>query len=148
MKKVVLFVAVFLAMALVSFTQQAPDTKKDELAIRQAALDYIEGWYEANPERMERALHPDLAKRYVTRLPTGKEILQSVSAQAMVEMTRAGGGSKMPKEKQQNEVVVLDIDGDIAAAKTTSAGYVDYLQLAKTNGQWKIVNVLWKPRQK
>lgn len=148
MKKVVFFVAMFLAMALISFTQQVPDTKKDELAVKQAALDYIEGWYEANPERMERALHPDLVKRYVIKLPTGKEILESVSAQAMVEMTRAGGGSKTPKEKQQNEVVVLDIDGDIATAKATSADYVDYLQLAKTNGQWKIVNVLWRLRKK
>ncbi len=148
MKKVVFFVAMFLAMALISFTQQAPDTKKDELAIKQAALDYIEGWYEANPERMERALHPDLVKRYVIKLPTGKEILESVSAQAMVEMTRAGGGSKTPREKQQNEVVVLDIDGGIATAKATSADYVDYLQLAKTNSQWKIVNVLWRLRKK
>jgi len=148
MKKVVFFVAAFLTTALVCFAQQGPETNKEEVAIKQAALDYIEGWYEANPERMERALHPDLAKRYALKLPTGRDILQSVSAQAMVEMTRAGGGSKTPKEKRQNEVVVLDIDGDIAAAKTTSADYVDYLQLAKTNGQWKIVNVLWRFRKK
>lgn len=34
----------------------------DEAKIRAAALDYIEGWYEGDAERMERALHPHLAK--------------------------------------------------------------------------------------
>src|SRR6185436_15891545 len=37
----------------------------DAPAIRQAALDYIEGWWEGNPERMARAVHPELVKRIV-----------------------------------------------------------------------------------
>ncbi len=32
----------------------------DREAITATALDYAEGWYEGNAERMERALHPDL----------------------------------------------------------------------------------------
>jgi Putative lumazine-binding len=37
----------------------------DSAGIRTAALDYIDGWYAADGERMERALHPELAsKRY------------------------------------------------------------------------------------
>ena len=32
-------------------------------AIRATALDYIEGWYAGDAARMERALHPELAKR-------------------------------------------------------------------------------------
>jgi hypothetical protein len=30
----------------------------DRTAIKQAALDYIEGWYEGNAERMERSVRP------------------------------------------------------------------------------------------
>jgi hypothetical protein len=37
----------------------------DSAAIRRVALDYIEGWYTGDAARMERALHPDLAKRIV-----------------------------------------------------------------------------------
>jgi hypothetical protein len=33
--------------------------------IKTTALDYIEGWYEADINRMQRALHPNLAKRMV-----------------------------------------------------------------------------------
>ncbi len=38
----------------------------DSVGIRAAALDYIDGWYAADGERMERALHPELAKRNVS----------------------------------------------------------------------------------
>lgn len=40
-------------------TQRESETE----AIRQTALDYIEGWYTGNAERMERSLHPELAKK-------------------------------------------------------------------------------------
>ena len=35
----------------------------DDDAIVRCALDYFEGWFDADPERMRRALHPELAKR-------------------------------------------------------------------------------------
>ena len=35
--------------------------------IEQACLDYVEGWYTGDVERMKRALHPDLAKRRARR---------------------------------------------------------------------------------
>jgi len=35
----------------------------------------------------------------------------------------------------------------VATAKTVSTQYIDYLHLARIDGQWKIVNVLWRPRQ-
>ena len=34
-----------------------------EVAIRTAIMDYVEGWYEGDAERMNRCLHPRLAKR-------------------------------------------------------------------------------------
>ena len=31
--------------------------------ITAAALDYVEGWFDGDADRMRRALHPDLVKR-------------------------------------------------------------------------------------
>ena len=45
---------------------------EDEAAIKATALDYLEGWYSGDAERMERALHPDLAKRIVRVDPEGR----------------------------------------------------------------------------
>ena len=36
---------------------------RDYEAVKQAILDYVEGVYEADPTRIERSVHPDLAKR-------------------------------------------------------------------------------------
>ena len=126
----------------------AQSTSDTEL-IKQAALDYIEGWYEGNAERMERALHPELAKRIVRTDAKGRSGLGQMGAMTLVQSTRAGGGKDTAKEKQQKDVTVLDIFGNSASAKVIASGWVDYMHLAKWNGRWVIVNVLWelKPNQ-
>ena len=97
-----------------SVTQDASDAA----AVRRTALDYVEGWYEGNAERMERALHPDLQKRIVEKDPkTGNARLREMSASMLVGYTRDGEGTKTPKEKQQKDVTIFDICRDEASAK-------------------------------
>ena len=43
------------------------DSAATREAIKKTALDYGEGWYEGSAERMERALHPDLANTSYAR---------------------------------------------------------------------------------
>ena len=119
-------------------------TEADRTAIKQTALDYIEGWYEGDAERMERALHPELAKRIVRTNPQGQSRLDQMSAMSLVMGTRRGGGKQTPKEKQQKDVTVLDVFENAASAKIVASDWVDYLQLARWNGRWVIVNVLWE----
>lgn len=114
-------------------------------AIRQAALDYIEGWYSGDAARMERSLHPELAKRIVLTNPANKQSrLDSMGAMTLVQRVRAGGGTRTPKEKQQKDVTILDRFENAAVVKVVASDWVDYLQVAKFNGEWKIVNVLWE----
>lgn len=139
-KFALLFVTIlFLSVGQVN-AQSTPDTE----LIKQAALDYIEGWYEGNAERMERALHPELAKRIVRTDPKGRSGLGQMGAMTLVQSTRAGGGKTTPKEKQQKDVTVLDIFGNTASAKVVASEWIDYMHLAKWNGRWVIVNVLWE----
>lgn len=121
----------------------------DKAAIKAAALDYIEGWYEGNAERMERALHPDLAKRIVHTNDKGQSRLDQMSAVTLVQGTRRGFGKNTPKEEQIKEVTVLDAFQNAASVKIIAADWIDYLHIAKFNGRWVIVNVLWelKPRK-
>jgi hypothetical protein len=117
----------------------------DSAAIRATALDYAEGWYEGNADRMARALHPELVKRIVVRdTSTGKTMVQGMGASVLVNSTRHGYGKETPKERQQKEVTILDIFGNAASAKAVMADWVDYLQLGKVDGRWVIVNVLWE----
>ena len=135
------------AMLLLSVNvhAQKPSPEADAAAIKQTALDYIEGWYEGNPERMERALHPELAKRIVMTDPkSGRSRLDQMGAMTLVHYVKAGGGTKTPKDQQQKDVTILDIYENAACAKIVAANWVDYLQLARVEGRWVIVNVLWE----
>jgi hypothetical protein len=98
---------------------------------------------------MERALHPELAKRIVQTNPqNGRSSLGQQSAMTLVQGTRNGGGKDTPPEQMQKDVVILDIFRNAASARATMSGWIDYMHLAKWNGRWVIVNVLWelKPR--
>jgi len=137
-----------LALCLILIVCVLPAAAEDgdeTAAITAAALDYLDGWYAGSAERMGNALEPALAKRSVVTHPkTGRQFVQSLSREAMIEYTRGGGGSSTPKEKVHNEIEVLDVYGGIATVKAVSVDFVDYLHLAKINGEWKIVNVLWE----
>jgi hypothetical protein len=138
--------ACLLLTALVAAPAAArAQTAADSAAIRAAALDYAEGWYEGNADRMTRALHPELVKRIVVSdTATGKSVLQNMGASALVNGTRHGYGKSTAKDKQQKDVRILDIFGNAASARATMAEWIDYMQLAKVDGRWVIVNVLWE----
>jgi hypothetical protein len=118
----------------------------DSAAIRATALGYIEGWYTANAERMEQALHPDLAKRIINTNQRGRNVLGHQSAMTLVQNTRAGGGRETPVAEQRKDVRILDIFGNMASVRIDAGSWVDYLHVARWNGRWVIVNVLWEMR--
>lgn len=112
-------------------------------AIQRAALDYIEGAFSGDAARMERALHPELNKVIPIKVrQTGKTMLNRMGATMLIEGTRAKMGL-LPEEKRNITVTVLDIMENLAMVKVLSARYYDYLQMAKIEGEWKIINVLW-----
>jgi len=135
-------------LTMISATVAHSQTPADSEAIKQTALDYIEGWYEGNAERMERALHPDLAKRIVRSQPNGRSALGQMSAMGLVQGTRSGGGKDTPKDKQQKDVTILDVFENAASVKVVASEWIDYLHVAKWNGRWVIVNVLWELKPK
>ena len=142
-RSLLLAVVAVLAFPAVSHGQPAADSA----GIRAAALDYIEGWYEGNAERMERAVHPDLAKRIINTDPrNGRSALGHQSAMTLVRNTRGGGGKETPAAQQRKDVRILDIFGNTASVRVDAGTWVDYLHVARWNGRWVIINVLWELR--
>src|SRR5438552_1366425 len=128
----------------------AQDKVTDEnAAIRGTALDYIEGWYSGDAARMERALHPELAKRMISTDPkTGRSQFNHMGAMALVQRTRDGGGKKTPPDRQLKEITILDRYNNAAVVKIIASDWIDYLEIGKFNGDWKIINVLWELKPK
>ena len=137
-----------LAIALLAVSPSsrlAAQTAADSAAIKATALDYIDGYYTGDAARMERALHPDLAKRIVNTDQNGRSRLGQMSAMTLVQGTRAGGGKDEASKRE--DVKILDIFQNTASVRIDAGTWVDYLHVAKWNGRWVIVNVLWELRR-
>jgi Putative lumazine-binding len=110
----------------------------DEEAVVAAALDYFEGWFDGDVQRIDRALHPDLVKR------KAGEKLGITTKERMLELTAAGEGAEDGKDRRL-DVEIEDLHGDIASVTVRSAVYHEYLHLVRTPDGWKIANALWRP---
>lgn len=142
MKKSVAILGFLLVSAHAAWAQSAADSA----AIRAAALDYVEGWYTGDAARMERAVHPELAKRIVQTDERGRSRIMQQSALTLITVTRLAEGKETPPDQQTKDIHILDIFGNTASVRADMSGWIDYMHLAKWQGRWKIVNVLWELR--
>ena len=108
-------------------------------AIERAVLDYFDGWFDGDAERMERALHPELAKRTLQG-----DALAADTAQEMIDATAAGIGKRQDVPDRAIRIEIVDVSGTIASVVVRSAVYLEYVHLARTSEGWKIVNALWQ----
>ncbi len=141
MRKLILLIAAVVLLPAAAAAQ----TDADREAVRAAVLDYVEGIYEVTPARIERSVHPELAKRgfFVKR---GEAAYSSavMTYQQLVELAGSyNKGGRVPKDAPK-EVVIYDISDQTASAKLTAVWGIDYMHLAKYDGKWKFVNVLWQ----
>ncbi len=128
--------------------QTAAPAEADLAAIRSTVLDYLEGYYAGDPDRVERAIFPDIAKRIPMRGPGGRVRIERMSGIELLNHAKSGDGKKIPAAQQLKEVKILDVFDNIASVRVDAASWVDHMQLAKLGDRWVVVNVLWqlKPR--
>jgi len=141
MKKFLFVLAMIFAFSAAAFAQT--DIERD--GIKQAVLDYVEGIYEVSPQRIERSVHPDLVKRgfYIKK----GETAYSPSPMTFTELVNLSKtynkGGKLAKDAPK-EVAILDVLDQTASVKLIAIWGVDYMHLAKYNGKWMIINILWQ----
>lgn len=138
-----LVVIVLLTASVLSFGQSV----KDKSDIKEAAINYVEGFYTNDSTRIKEGLHEELVKRIIDNR-SGTSIIQTISRSDLISYTKEG--QKMPdnnpSEPFRADVTIYDISNGIALAKVTTNKmnmFFDYMQLGKINGEWKIINVLW-----
>jgi ketosteroid isomerase-like protein len=106
-------------------------------SIERTVLDYFEGWFEGDVERMRRALHPDLVKR------RAGETLGTTTAARMLELTEQGEGRT---DLGPIEIAIADVRDDVASVTVRGGPYHEYLHLVRTGDGWRIANALWQYR--
>ena len=129
-----------LGPVVLSQTQGTPDRE----AVRQAALDYVEGIYAVQPERIERSVHPTLVKRGFYKKDASTPYVESpMTYDQLVNLARTWN-KEGKRDTSVKQVTVLDVLDQTAAAKVTTAWGVDYMLLGKFDGTWKITQILWQ----
>jgi hypothetical protein len=119
-------------------------------AVKATCFDYIDGQLEGNPDRVARALHPDLAKRAVIGdTPYERFGLRRMSKEELVELTKQGA-LKTPAAEWNRTCTVLDIVGNAASVRLETPWFVDHFHMGNFGDRWLIVNALWysKPKVK
>ena len=140
-----LWFALCLSLLCLSNTARA-QTAADREAVRQAVLDYVEAIYHVEPARIERSVHPKLAKLGFYRPPADEAYRagSAMSFERLLEVAKSyNKEGKLPKDAPK-EITLLDVLDQTASAKLVAEWGIDYLHLAKFDGKWLIVNVLWQ----
>lgn len=142
MKNFLLFMLLTVFALPVAGTAQNNNERE---AVKLAVLDYVEGIYEVNPSRVERSVHADLAKRgFFIKKGETAYTASAMTFQELVELSKTYNKSGKLAKTAPKEVVVYDVSDQTATAKLTAVWGIDYLHLAKYDGKWKIINVLWQ----
>ena len=138
----------FLTVVLLLFNNIViAQSNKDSLEIQRTIRNFIEGWYEGNPERMEASLHEELISKIVIS-ENGNSRLGIFTASKLIELTDKGGGKDVPKDKQRKDIVILEIYQNVATARVLAYDAMELLHLAKWNEEWKIINILFERAEK
>ena len=134
--------ALFVATAAHAQAGKSGDTE----AVRRAALDYVEGFYEGDTVKLVRALRPEMYKygfwkNSDTSAYAGS---QMTFAQALAYANRVKARNTPAPASAPKTVQVLDVMDQTASVKLTAQWGIDYLLLAKYDGRWMITHVLWQ----
>lgn len=146
MKKFVILITVVAFMMPLSVSASSGD---DREAVHQAVLDYVEAVYNVQPERIERSVHPELAKRGFFKRQGASDYSEGkMTFQELVEVAKNWNKNHKDLSKAPKEIIIYEVVDQTASAKLVAAWGIDYMHLAKYNGKWMIVNILWQSHPK
>ena len=111
--------------------------------IRQAVVDYCEGYYRRDPHQTLRAYHPECLKRSFEETDDGVFYLTVQTRASMVDVARV---QKQRVEDPTYEIIIDDVSHDIASVRLYSDAWVDFLHVVKARGAWKLLHAAYDIR--
>jgi CubicO group peptidase (beta-lactamase class C family) len=138
-------VVVVATLALATVGNRGDAADGDRVAVERAVLDYVEAIYDVEPAKIERSVHRDLVKlgffhdgawEYVEHTMTFDDL-----SRLAAEWNADG---KVDTGQAPREIRILDLLDQTATARLEAYWGIDYMHLARYDGKWKIVQVLWQ----
>ncbi|HBS28508.1 MAG TPA: hypothetical protein DEB06_03435 [Phycisphaerales bacterium] len=145
----VALLALTLTLVVIAFVAPVraadPAPATDSAAVERACRDYVDAIYDLKPELIDRSVSPNLVKSgFGFNKKEGVYKQYPMSFAQLRELAASyNKDGKIPKDAPR-DVVVLGVLDSIATAKLTASWGVDYFQLAKEGGRWRIRHILWQ----
>lgn len=146
MKKLASFIFLFVVLFSISAFGQ-----DDKAAVQSALQDYVNALYEVKPELIERSVDTTLRKigywydekssAYRDNLPMTYQQLYDLAG------TWNKKGDRVT-ENSPKKIEIHEVNDKTATGKLTAEWGIDLFHLAKVNGQWKIMNIIWQSAPK
>lgn len=135
-----------LAAALTAPAAASAQASADSAGVHAAVLDYVEGFYQGDSTRLVRSIRPDVVKYgfFVPRDSVRYQGEPMTFAEMNAYANNVKRNNRPAPATAPKEIEVLDVQDQTAAAKLTAWWGTDYLLLAKYDGRWMIVHVLWQ----
>ncbi|WP_281543201.1 nuclear transport factor 2 family protein [Maribacter aestuarii] len=136
---------------LVCCTSIVSSQNTDKASVQSAIEDYVNALYEVDPSKIERSVdttlrkigywYDDKSSAYRDNLPMTYQQLYDLAGSWNKDGNRITPDS--PKE-----ILIYEVNDKTATAKLTAEWGIDLFHLAKVDGQWKIMNIIWQSSPK
>lgn len=125
---------------------RASAQQADREGVRRAALDYLEGFYEGDSAKIVRSVRPNVRKvgYFTPRGATTYEAEEMTYAEMISYANNFKKNGRSTPATAPREVIVGEVNDQTATAKVVAWWGIDHMQLAKYDGKWMIVNVMWQ----
>jgi hypothetical protein len=142
MKKINYIFAIGLLLSSFHAFGQSPDHQ----AVYAAVEDYVDGLYLVQPERIKKSVHPELMKKgfWKAKDKTAYAYEGIMTFDQLVELAGKWNAKGWLPKDAVKKIDIYDVQDQTATAKLTAHWGTDYFQLAKFDGKWMIVNILWQ----
>ncbi len=142
--------SLFYLLTILSTTAFSQQTNDKDL-VYAAIEDYVDALYLVQPDRIKKSVHPELMKKgfWKSKDKTEYDYSGIMTFAQLVELAGTWNVKGTVPKDAIKKIDIYDVQDQTATAKLTAHWGTDYFQLAKFDGKWMIVNILWQgPLQK
>ena len=145
MKRIAFLLTAFALAVGLTWSFEQKQHAKNEAAVRAAVLDYVEGIYEVEPERIKRSVHTSLRKHGFWKDPEGNYREFPMNFDQLVELAgRWNKDGSRANADSPKKITIFEVKDMTASAKVVAEWGQDYFHLANYEGKWMITNVIWQ----
>lgn len=140
-RKVISTLGLLLWISITAYSQAA-----DSELVHAAIEDYVSGIYLAQPDRVKKSVHPELVKKGYWKAKGKTEYTYDgvMTFDQLVKLAETWNAKGWLAKDAPKKIDIFDVQDQTACGKLTAYWGTDYFQLAKVDGKWMIMNILWQ----